>query len=500
MVLFNKLIFLGRISFNPSFLKKFIFLFTLVLFISSTFAQDEIRAWSLEDCVNYALDNNINIKKQDLGIDYQEEILLQSKLGMLPNVNAGASHGYNWGQRVDPFTNEFATDRVRSNNLYVSGDLNLFSGFQQLNRVKKNKIDLMAAQYDADSYKDDIAINVATAYIQTLFYAEYVDITKSQLDITKQTVNRISKLVDAGTLAKGDLLVIEAQEASEEYSLIQAENDLSLSYLTLSQLMELQTPAGFVIEKPELGLIESPENVLTPDEIYNLAREVRPEIKSAQLKVESSEKDLSIARGSLSPRISLSGSIGSGYSGANQIGTNPIYNEQEFGYWYTNNPDSPIEPVYVMTSGFESYSAKSFSDQFNDNLNETVGLNLSIPIFNGWTARSSVKQAKIGISNANYDLELQKNNLYKTIQQAYNDAQAALNRYNSAEKKVKATDESFKYAEQKFNVGLLNSVEYNDAKKEYNVALSESLQAKYDFVFRTTVIDFYLGKPLTLKK
>jgi outer membrane protein len=501
MVPFNKLTFQGRSLIISEFFKKFVFILSLFFLISSTHAQDAARTWSLEDCINFALDNNINIKKQDLGIDYQEEILTQSKLGMLPNVNAFASHGYNWGQRVDPFTNEFATDRVRSNNLYVSGDLNLFSGFQQLNRVKKNKIDLMAAQYDADSYKDDIAINVATAYIQTLFYIEFVEIANSQLEITQQQVDRTRKLVEAGTLAKGDLLVIEAQLASEEYSLIQAENDLSLSYLTLSQLMELQTPTGFVIEKPELGLIESPENVLTPDEIYNLAREIRPEIKSAQLKVESSEKDLSIAKGSLSPRISLSGSVGSGYSGANKLGTNPIYSEREFGYWYTGNPDNPTQPVYgIVQDGYESFEPKPFSEQFNDNLNETVGLNLSIPIFNGWSARSSVKQAKIGIANATYDLELQKNNLYKTIQQAYNDAKAALNRYNSAEKKVKATDESFKYAEQKFNVGLLNSVEYNDAKKEFNVALSESLQAKYDFVFRTTVIDFYLGKPLTLKR
>jgi len=478
-------------------LKKHFLLFFLTLFTSVIFAQ-ETKLWSLEECVNYALDNNINIKKQDLGINYQEEILLQSKLGMLPNVNAFASHGYNWGQRVDPFTNEFATDRVRSNNMYLSGDLNLFSGFQQLNTVRKNKIELMAAQYDADSYKDDISINVATAYIQTLFYIEYVEIALDQLEITNLQVDRTGKLVAAGTLAKGDLLVIEAQQASEEYSLIQAENDLTLSYLTLSQLMELQTPAGFEIEKPELGLIESPENVLTPDEIYNLAEEYRPEIKSALLRVESSEKDLSIAKGSLVPRLSLSGSIGSGYSGANKIGKNPItYPPTQIGI--TENTNEAVYSIYEQT-GYESFEATPFSDQFNDNLNETVGLNLSIPIFNGWRAQSSVAQAKIGIASANYDLELQKNNLYKTIQQAYNDAQAALNRYNAAEKKVNATDESFKYAEQKFNVGLINSVEYNDAKKEFNKALSETVQAKYDFVFRTTVIDFYLGKPLSLKR
>ena len=151
-------------------------------------------------------------------------------------------------------------------------------------------------------------------------------------------------------------------------------------------------------------------------------------------------------------------------------------------------------------TAYQSYSSKTFGDQFNDNLNETVGLNLNIPIFNGWIARSNVAQAKIGIENANLDLELQKNNLNKTIQQAYNDALAASNQHKAAEKKVDATSESFKYAEQKYNVGLINSVEYNDAKKEYNNALSELIQAKYDFVFRNTIIDFYLGKPFTLDR
>lgn len=483
-------------------MKRIIHLFLLtaifVLFQQRSFAQDN-KVWSLEDCINYALDHNIDIKQQTLNIDYQEELLLQSKLGILPNVNGYASHGYNWGQRVDPFTNEFATDRVRTNNLYLQGDLNLFSGLQQINTIKRNMLNLQAAQYDVDYYKDEVSIAVATEYLQTLYYMEFVTIAKNQLEITNLQVDRTSKLVNAGTLAKGDLLTIEAQQASEELSLVTAENNLTLAYLNLTQLLELHTTKGFEIEVPELGLIEQPE-IFTPDKIYSVAVSDRPEIKSAEVKVESSERDLSIARGSYYPRLSLSGSIGSGYSGANVEGTNPIYEEQEFGYWYTGDPTKPTVPVYGVTQGYESYNAKPFGDQLNDNLNESLGLSLSIPIFNGWSARSQVAQAKISIANANLDLDLRKNNLYKVIQQAYNDAVAALNKYNAAMKKVNATSESFKYAEQKFNVGLINSVEYNDAKKEYNNALSESIQAKFDFVFRTTVIDFYLGKPLTLNR
>ncbi|NOX48338.1 MAG: TolC family protein [Chlorobi bacterium] len=469
-------------------------LLSFVFLTTMTANSQETKIWTLEECINYALENNLNVKKQVLSIDLQNELLKQSQLEILPNLNGFVSHGYNWGQRIDPFTNRFATDRVRSNNLFLSADLNLFSGLQQLNKIKKNKLQLMASQYDSDAYKDEISINVATAYLQMLFFMESVGIAENQLGITVLQVNRTKKLVEAGTLAKGDLLTIEAQQASEELTLINAENNLELARLTLSQLLELATPEGFEIEEPELGLIESPETFLTPEKIYTTALDLRPEIKSASVKVESSERDLDIARGTLYPRLSLSGSWGSGYSGANKIGKDPFTQSIPFGYTASN------ETVYFDQTGYQSFSAKPFSEQLNDNMNESIGLNLNIPIFNGWKSRSSIAQAKIGIANANLDLELKKNNLYKTIQQAYNDASSALNKHKASKKKVEATSESFKYSEQKFNVGLINSVDYNNAKKENNNALAELVQSKYDFVFRMIVIDFYLGKPLTLTR
>jgi outer membrane protein len=478
--------------------KKFYLSAILLLFISSIsldIEAQETKIWTLEECINYALDNNINVKKQDLLIGNQEEMLLQSKLGILPNFNGFVSHGYNWGQRIDPFTNEFATDRVRSNNLYLQGDLNLFNGLQQLNIIKRNMLNLQSAQYDADYYRDEISINVATYYLQTLFYIEYVAIANNQIDITRQQVERTRKLVDAGTLAKGDLLTIEAQYASEELSVVEAENNLALSYLNLTQLLELPTAAGFDIERPELGLVDQPQ-ILTPDQIFGVAVQSRPEIKSAEVKLQSSEKSLSIARGAYYPSLSLNGALGSGYSGANKVGSNPFEYTPQIGVTQDGIPVYPLSPL----TGYESYSAKPWDNQLQDNFNKSLSLNLRIPIFNGWTSRSTVAQAKLGVENASLDMQLQKNSLYKIIQQAYNDAIAALNKHLAADKKVKATKESFNYAEQKFDVGLINSVDYNNAKKEYNNALSELIQAKYDFVFRTTVIDFYMGKPLTLKR
>lgn len=199
-------------------------------FTGKLFSQDS-QEWSLEQCINYALDNNIDVKKQGLNIDYQEKLLLQSKLGLLPNFNGSASYGYNFGKSIDPFTNEFSNDRVTSSNLNLQSDLNLFSGLQQLNSIKRNLLNLQAAQYDADYYNDEVSIMVATEYLQTLYYKEFVAIAQNQLEITNQTVERTGKLVKAGTLAKGDLLIIEAQQASEELSLVEAENNLSLIHI-----------------------------------------------------------------------------------------------------------------------------------------------------------------------------------------------------------------------------------------------------------------------------
>ena len=220
------------------------------------------------------------LQKQILGIDYQQELLLQNKLNLLPSFNGYASHAYNWGQRIDPYTNDFASQRVRSNDFGLQSSINLFSGLQQVNAIKQSILNVKSAQFDADYYKDQIAISVATQYLQTLYYLEYVNIAQNQLDITHQQVDRTRKLVEAGTLAKGDLLTIEAQMASEELILVEAQNNLSLSYLTLSQLLELPTVQGFTIERPEIGLISKPD-LTTPEQIFGVAVSKRPEIKSA---------------------------------------------------------------------------------------------------------------------------------------------------------------------------------------------------------------------------
>ena len=456
---------------NQSEMKKLFVVFTVITVIFNLSAGAQ-QVWTLEQCVNHALTNNLQIKQQMLMVESARADLLQSRLGLLPSLTGNASHAYNFGQTIDRYTNDFATERVQSNNFYLQSGVTLFNGFQKLNGIKQSQLNLMASQQDADKYMNDMSINIATFYLQVLFYKELVQIRTNQLDITSQQVERMKKLVNAGTMAQGDSYTIEAQYAVEESSLIEAENNLELSLLTLGQLLDLPSSEGFDIEVPALSIEGDPRLVANPDQIFTYAQGHMPEIKAAEYRMQGSEKQLSMAKGAYYPSLALSGSWGTGYSGASKI----------------------------LDSTDFTLKTKPWNDQIKDNNNQTIGLYLTVPIFNGWQSRTMVSKAKISLESSRLDLELQNQLLRKTIQQAWADARASLKQYHATEKKVNATRESFRYAEQKFEVGIMNSVDYNNAKKDLSNAESEQIQSKFDFIFKTTVLDFYMGKPLTLKK
>lgn len=467
----------------------------LALFNLNAGAQ---QVWTLEQCVNHALTNNLQLKQQMLLVESTKADLLQSKMDLLPGITGNASHAYNYGQTIDRYTNQFATSRVQSNNFYLQGGVTLFNGFQKLNGIKQNQLNLMASQQDAYKFMNDMSINIATFYLQVLFYKELVRIRSNQLDITSQQVDRMKKLVAAGTMALGDSYTIEAQYAVEESSLIEAENNLEISLLTLSQLLDLPSTEGFDIEVPVLSVDGDPSIVANPDQIYTYAREHMPEIKAAEYRLKSSEKQLARAKGGYYPSLALSGSWGTGYSGASQVIDQMIPGSPQL-IGYAVNPDVADYEVYANTLDY-TYKTKAWGDQIKDNNNQTIGLYLTVPILNGWQSRTMVSKAKISMENTRLEFELQKMQLRKTIQQAWADANASLKQYRAAEKKVNATRESFRYAEQKFEVGIMNSVDYNNSKKDLSNSESEQLQTKFDFIFKTTVLDFYMGKPLSLKQ
>ncbi len=323
---------------------------------------------------------------------------------------------------------------------------------------------------------------------------ELLEVSTNQLDITKQQIKRTSQLVEAGSLAMGSLLEIQAQAASEELSIVNAENYLNISYLNLTQLLELETVSDFTILVPELPVPGEDFLIEQVNLIYKDAENVLPQIKSAEYSLRSYEIGLDIARGSRSPRISLQGSYSTRYSNIRQ---RPSISDDEFTY-----PIGVVEatgqPVVSFPQRVTQMGDYPFGDQFKDNLTYGLTLNLSIPIFNGWQTNTAISNSKLSVLNSRYQLQNTKNLLYKEIQQAYADAIAALKKYRATEKAVFFMEESFRYTEQKFNVGLVNSVDYNTSKNQLTRTQSDLLQAKYEFIFKTKVLEFYRGNPLTL--
>lgn len=474
--------------------------FFLLFFMSGffmSFGQDTPKVWKLEDCINYALDHNLDIKKQILTVETNKKYLLQSKLNLLPDLNANATNIWNFGQTIDLYTNTFATSTVRSNNFYIQSNATLFSGLTKLNTIKQNSILLLASQYDLDVIKDNISLAVAGYYLDMLLNQELLDVAKNQLEITKAQTSRMEKLVEAGSSARGDLLNIQAQESTETLLVVQQENLLTISRLSLQQLIDLPVSPDFRIEKPLLKPVEKPDNVLVPDQMFNIAVEKRPEIKSADLRVQSAMKSIALARGALSPALYFSGSWGTGYSGVDkEVDPSKPVDSTTFPIGYTATTHDLVlakEPSY-------QYRVKSFSDQLKNNDNQSVGFSLRIPILNGWTGRTNISLAKIQREKAELDLEIQKRDLRKSIEQAFANASSSLQQYNASLQKVAAQEESFKYTQQKFDVGMLTSFDFNNNKKDLAKAQSDLLQAKYDFIFKTTILDFYMGKPISINK
>lgn len=449
-------------------------------------------AWNLQKCIQYAFEHNIQIKQQHLNTRVNEQALQQTKLDALPSLNAGANHNFSFGRALDETTYEFTQDQqVQSSNFNLNSSLTLFNGFRKWNAIQRDRFSLKASLQALERLKNDISLNVASAYLQILFNLELVEVSRDQLELIRQQVDRTGKLVEAGSLARGDLLEIQAQAANEELNLVNYQNQLRASYINLIQLLELDSPGGFEIEQPALGPLLKRASLPSVDSIYRMAQKTLPRIKGAEYQLQSQQEALSIARGQLSPRLSLNMNYGTGYSSIRNKLTGVDSMTVPIGR--TQN-DVPV----FSTQPFPNYSNYPFWDQLEDNASTSVSFNLSIPIFNGWQVRNNIENAQVQVLNARYELQLQENQLYKDIQNARADAVAAWKKYQAARKTVESMQESFKYTEQKFEVGLVNSIEFNTAKNNLIRAQSELLQAKYEYLFKTRILDFYQGKPLKI--
>ncbi|UCH15132.1 MAG: TolC family protein [Bacteroidales bacterium] len=431
-------------------------------------AQNE---WSLEDCINYALDNNIQIKRQELAADLSEYEYMQSKLEMLPNLNAGLIHTFSSGRALNTETYEWQNRDNQDGSFGVASNLTLFNGLKNYNNIQKRKYDLLNNLAMVEKLKNDITIILASSYLQILFDEELLDVAKSQLEVTELQVERMKKMVEVGNSAKGELLDMVAQKAIENLKVINAENQLEISILNLTQLLDLDSVGDFKILKPQnLEIVDIP--LPEVDSFYNTAISNLPQIKGARYNVSSAEKSLAIAKGDRYPNLFLRSEY---YTRYNKASINPL-------------DADPTHPTMDYP----------YPDQINDNQYRSASLNLYVPIFNKKEISTKINHAKIALNDSKYKLEQAQQVLYKEIQLARADAKAALEKYHSATDAVKSSEEAFNYAEHKFNIGVVTSIEFNEAKNNLTRARSELLKAKYEYIFKTKILDFYRGVPITL--
>lgn len=475
-----------------------IILHTLFFLGISQIAVAQSSIWDLQQCVDYAQKNNINLKQSEISTRISKNNATQSKAAILPTVNAGAQHTYNFGRTIDRYTNTFANTQVLSQNFYVSSNVVLWSGLAQYNNIKANQYQYLSNTENYLQQRNDLALNVATTYINVIFSDEILQIAKAQFKITQEQLERTQKLADAGTLAKSAVFDLKAQLANEEVNVTSADNNYQIAMLTLKQLLNLDTLNNFNISRPNVDVLNNELANLSAQTIYETALKNQHSIKSANYNLMAAEKNLAVAKGRVSPTLSATGSLGTGTSELDKnIDAVNFVGYEQTPYFIADDINNPtvIAPVYQPKTEIVT-SKKPFADQFKDNVNKSVGFTLSVPIFNGLQTATGVKNAKLNALNAKYTQDLTEQNLYKTIAQAYANARAALNKYKATKLSVDASEQSFYYAQQKYNVGTLSTFDYNNAKTRLQNAQSNLVQAKYDYVFKLKVLDYYQGKEL----
>lgn len=425
-------------------------------------AQAQER-WSLRQCIDYAIEHNINIRKSANTSEQSAVNVNTAKWARLPNLNASAGQSWNWGRTQtavkDQDTGDYSTVYVNTashgTNMSLNTSIPIFTGFEIPNQYALSKLNLKAAIADLEKAKEDISINIASAYLKVLFCEELHQVALGQVSLSKEQYARINRLAELGKASPAEVAEAKSRVAQDEMKAVQTSNDYSLSLLDLSQLIELETPEGLKLESPAITLNLVP--LTPPDEILQTALVSKPAIQAAQFRLEGSKHSIRIAQSGYYPQLNLNGSLGTNYY-------------------------STID--------------RTFSQQMNDNFSKYIGFNLSVPIFNRLATRNNVRTARLKSQFYGLELDNAKKTLYKEIQQAWYTATAAESKYTSSHAAAIASEESFKLMSEKYNNGKANAVEYNEAKQNLMKAQSDELQAKYEYLFDTKILDFYKGIPI----
>ncbi|TCC88166.1 TolC family protein [Pedobacter frigiditerrae] len=446
---------------NYSFVTKLSFILSFVVIITfsqPSFGQELI---TIQQAIDKTLTNNLQVKQSKLSESLSDVTLQQSKLALYPNLNASINQSMGWGR------NQVASglyQNIQNYNLNpsISSGIDVFNGFSKINQIKQNKLLLDAGKTNTEKVKNDLILSVITSYLQILYNKDFLKAADDQLTVAKQQLNQQQQLLDVGNKTLADLSQSKSQVATAELNVTNAANALSISYLTLAQLMDIPSSSVYEVQAPVIDSFKNPSTSYNAEEVYNNALNLFPDIKLAGLNTAAAKIGVKVAEGNLYPSLSFNGSY-------------------RTSYFYNFNSTLPND---------------AFQTQLKNNISKGVGLNLSIPIFNGLQAKSGVKRARINLMQTETQEQLAKNNLNKIIYQAVADLKAAESRFQSTGNAFTAQKDAFYVIEQRYAVGLVNSLDYSTAQTNRNKAEIDYIQAKYDLIFRAKVIDYYLGKQI----
>jgi outer membrane protein len=438
---------------------KILSLIAFIFFITLN-AQD--KKWTLQECVNYAIDNNITIKQNQLNVDISQENLISAKGNFLPNLNASTSGNLNFGSGFDPVSQDRVSTSTFGGSFGINSGITVFNGYRNLNTYKQAQLGVESSKLDLEKIQDDISLYVVNTYLNVLFAKENLNVAKVQYEISTKQIENARAKFEAGVKPKGDLLNAQSTAAADEQAVIAYENTLNLALLDLAQLLQI-SPVGFDVE---IIQVDSPSIAMlynNPEDVYQKALTNRPEIKRAELDIESADLSVEIAKASFLPSVSFGANIGTGY-----------------GYNLKNNSHIP------------------YFTQLDNNLGYGLNFNVNIPIFNRNQTKSNVNRQKINYEISKFGLENQKLQLQQTIQKAYYDAKAAAKTFESAQKSLLAQNEAFKNAQESYNVGAMTQFDFDLVRNRLVSAEGAIIRAKYDYIFKTKVLKFYYGESITL--
>ena len=473
---------------------KKILLSALVLFLGIAVNAQE-REWTLEEAVAYALENNISIKQSQLEVDLADIDRSEAVGNFLPRLNASASNSWNTGLTQNVTTGILQTQTTRNFSAGVTASMNLSAGLNNWKQLQLARMAQLASEYSLEQMKDDIALFVANAYLQVLFNKESLKVIQAQHEITLEQLQRVQELVEAGSLPRGDLLEIKATAANEEQRMIVAANNVKVSLIALAQTLLIKDYENFDIAERDYEIFGSELLEMPVSEVIDNAEEERYEVKVAEANLEMAKKETEIAKGAYWPRLGAFFNYNTRETGAGRIisgGLDPDEPYRQIGF-----VESTEEIVVAPNMVTEIGSPLPFFEQLQNNDGISYGVQVDIPIFNGFSTRNAVKRREVNVLRSEYQLEQTKLDLESDVYQAYVDAKGALKAYEAALVALEAQTLAYEYATERYNVGLTNAFDFSQAKFNLENAQSEVVRTKYEYIFNLKVLELYFGVPVT---